>query len=327
MRCHICNSNEARRLLGKEAPQLQVCAEEACARVAVLARQQLLVAMPASNENITLVDFPPEILLNIVIQLGDDMAALQTLTRTHSYLGAIVRERALWWRLNENLLSEIDLEDYKTDPRSFTQRLFQVTMERARVQADNHVPSRDDSWHKTLTLIFSIRKFLVPAGHVSLAKFADHLRERTAASDQLLSSELLAALMELTRTKAHQVDILPAVRWMTRKIIQFDAASSAERPLAAFNFEFYMQAIEGAMLQGAVALTRILVDALDQPHVQLSANGMQQIISPTWGLDGQLMQAPLIQMRNYQSGLWSTLLLMGRIRFEQFTAEELHAKF
>ena len=89
-RCAACKGQEGQFYSYRPAPQLQLC--ETC--------------FVYAGQPMSLVDFPPEILMNIFMELSTDLPALRSLVAAHPYLREVVAQsKEFWGKLRVDSLS------------------------------------------------------------------------------------------------------------------------------------------------------------------------------------------------------------------------------
>ncbi len=248
MQCVCCFHRPATQRL-KSSPHIATCDFEECVNTIF------------TQNGLELPDLTPEILLHILLNFIDDKRELLRISQTNKYLNALVAgSPELWTGLNPEALSEGDRERFRTEPRTVSRDQFIAIYNQAKIDA---APSSS----RSNILIFVVTRALT-LGHLGLARYADSIRERPPIADIDISFQA-----ELSFTFLTFVGITPLNDYM-REAFVWALDNFSQRMLGgriSVGFVSYLRALVTSLSTGIEDTSRIMLDHLDDPTLQLSS--------------------------------------------------------
>ncbi len=314
--CVFCIAEQATHRL-KTCKVVAVCSASSCRT-----RANAVIMINAEQE-IVLTDFPPEILLSILMNLQDDIGSLRSVAETNSYLFQLVSRSPEFWRLIDvTYLTSQQRQAYKEYPMLYVATVFRVQYRRSLEEIPRRKPETRAAIkeHKQLALIHSIREFM-EAGHLGLAQYTNALRDRDAFLDEYLSDELLRGIFNIVNESSGDEirSMLPVIPWALSIAKQERFGFVVDERVWASSLEDYIGAIAIALWTADLDIAETLLNGLVDPSMQLTST-----VFVTTPHD---VAKPLIKWRKYSAVLlqyfpWTDLLNQIVEEIEELSPEQ-----
>ncbi len=240
-------------------------------------------------EGYEFIDFPAEILLNILMHFIDDPHTLGRIASVNKSLKQLVtKTHDLWTQINLDKLTAEQRTRYHGTPliidgtpMIIVGEVFRDTYIRVRNKL-SAVERWNSEWARQLALIVSAGIFAVD-GHLGLARYVYALSEptRNELSNEIFENTMLHYIdnlaSEIIKNNAVSLDVTvteaASLRWLISNTVQVKhRGSERKRYTFSANFILYINAIMNSLRSGHLTLAKMLLEGLAVAEKQLTTD-------------------------------------------------------